>query len=352
MSDGIKNKNDFKELKNLKRVTQKEIAKILGISRTTVARAINGSEFIKEETKLKILELASELNYEKNYIGSSLANQKENIVHCLIADSFNEFYTSEIIRGLNTIHKEYSMYNYNVKITATEIHSPDKQIEILKNILDDADNVSGLIITPLNKDTVYKILQPYFGKINIISIGTRLSENIPHVGPNHIVQGSIVAGIVSNILRKDEKLLIIDNGDDQISSGMYLKGFLKRIRNTYIDIVGPIYCGNIEDSIHTIKEVCSKNDIKGIYINRYAQEIYDIIDKSILEGKKIVTHGMANSIKNLIKSGIISFTVMEEIFLEGYNAGKIMFEMIYKKNNSINWSVSGSKIIFLENLQD
>ena len=339
------------ELKNLKRVTQKEIAKRLGISRTTVARAINGSEFIKEETKSKILELASELNYEKNYIGSSLANQKEKTVHCLIANSFNEFYTKEIVRGLNTIQKEYAVYNYNLKITPTEIHSPDKQVETLKNILEE-DNIDGLIITPLNREVIYNILKPYFGKINIISIGTRLSENIPHVGPNHIKQGSIVAGIVSNLLRDNEKLLIIDNGDDNISSGMYLEGFLQRIKDTKIDIIGPIYCGNIEDSIHTIKKICSKDDIKGIYINRYAQEIYDMIDKSILEGKKIVTHGMAESIKNLIKSGIISFTVMEAVFTEGYNAGKMMFEMIYKKNVNTNWEVSDSKIIFLENLQN
>lgn len=343
--------DNVKELKSLKRVTQKEIAKRLGISRTTVARAINGSEFIKEETKSKILELASELNYEKNYIGSFLANQKEKVVYCLIADSFNEFYTKEIIRGLNTVQKEYSVYNYNLKIIPTEIHSPDKQVETLKNILKE-DNIDGLIITPLNRDIIHNILKPYFGKINIISIGTRLSENIPHVGPNHIKQGSIVAGIVSNLLRDNEKLLIIDNGDDNISSGMYLEGFLQRIKDTNIDTIGPIYCGNIEDSIHTIKKICHKEDIKGIYINRYAQEIYDMIDKNILKGKKIVTHGMAESIKNLIKSGIISFTVMEGVFMEGYNAGKIMFEMIYKKNVSVNWEVSDSKIIFLENLQN
>lgn len=63
-------------------VTQKEIAEKLGISRTTVARAINGSPLIKEETKKKILELVKETNYEKNYVGSSLAGKKNKKSLC------------------------------------------------------------------------------------------------------------------------------------------------------------------------------------------------------------------------------------------------------------------------------
>ena len=57
-------------------ITQKEIAERLGISRTTVARAINGSPLIKEETKRKILELVKETNYEKTYVGRSLGTRK------------------------------------------------------------------------------------------------------------------------------------------------------------------------------------------------------------------------------------------------------------------------------------
>ena len=44
-------------------ITQKEIAEKLGISRTTVARAINGSPLIKEETKRKVMKLIKEMNY-------------------------------------------------------------------------------------------------------------------------------------------------------------------------------------------------------------------------------------------------------------------------------------------------
>ena len=50
-------------------ITQKELAARLGISRTTIARAINNSPNIKLETKEKILKLVKELGYEKNYVG-------------------------------------------------------------------------------------------------------------------------------------------------------------------------------------------------------------------------------------------------------------------------------------------
>ena len=46
-------------------------------------------EKVPEETKNKILELVKEMNYEKNYIGSSLAGKKVKKVYCLVIDSKN-----------------------------------------------------------------------------------------------------------------------------------------------------------------------------------------------------------------------------------------------------------------------
>lgn len=63
-------------------VTQKEIAEKLGISRTTVARAINGSPLIKEETKKKILELVKETNYEKKLCGKFFSRKKNKKSLC------------------------------------------------------------------------------------------------------------------------------------------------------------------------------------------------------------------------------------------------------------------------------
>ena len=333
-------------------ITQKEIAEKLGISRTTVARAINGSPLIKEETKRKVLELVKETKYEKNYVGSSLAGKRSKKVCALVVESKNEFYTTEIKRGINIAAKEYKVYNYKIEIKTTDINDRKKQIEELEKILQNK-NLDGIIITPLDKEKVYEILKPYLEKIKIVSLGIRLHNNIPHVGPDHIKQGRIAAGLMDNLLRKNEKLLIVDNGDDKVSSKLYLKGFLDRINNTEIEILGPLEGNGIEKSVELIKDLFAKEKIDGLYINRYAHDILEKLPKELLVGKKIVTNGIGKIIKGLIKKKIIAMTVMEEISSEGYTAGKNMFEMLYKdKLFEEKWEKSRSRIIFYENLED
>ncbi len=91
-----------------------------------------------------------------------------------------------------------------MEIITNDINDPESQIEELKKVLG-AGDMDGLIITPLAKEKVYDILKPHLEKANIISLGIRLHENIPHVGPDHLKQGKISGGIMSALLRKGEK---------------------------------------------------------------------------------------------------------------------------------------------------
>lgn len=214
-------------------------------------------------------------------------------------------------------------------------------------------DLDGIIITPLDKEKVYKIIKPYLEKLKIVSLGIRLHNDIPHVGPDHIKQGKIAAGLMDNLLRENEKVLIIDNGDDKVSSKLYLKGFLDRIKDANVEVIGPLEGNGIEKSVELIKELFTKEEIDGLYINRYAHDILVKLPKEMLKGKKIVTNGIGKIIKNLIKKKIINMTVMEEISSEGYAVGKNMFDILYKnKIFDEKWEVSKSRIIFYENLED
>lgn len=333
-------------------VTQKEIAEKLGISRTTVARAINGSPSIKKETKDKIMELVEKYNYEKNYIGSTLALKTRKVIYALVVKSKNEFYTKGIYDGICEAEKEFRPYNMSIKIIQTDINDEELQLRKLKEILLE-DDIGGLIITPLAKEKIYKILRPYLENLKVISLGMRLHKDILHVGPDYKKMGRIAGEIMCNILREKEKILIIDNGDDKVSSKAYLDGFVSKIKGTDLDIIGPIKGNSVESTIEIVQKYCEEDDIKGIYINRYSQDSLNKIPKKLLIGKKIVTNGMDDLIKKLIKNKVVTATVKEQVFLEGYTAGKKIFDQVIRNYEIVNkWEVLKPRIIFLENLAD
>ena len=59
-----------------KNITITDVAEALGVSKTTVSRAISGKGRIGEETKQKVLAYIEENNYTPNVIAKSLAQSK------------------------------------------------------------------------------------------------------------------------------------------------------------------------------------------------------------------------------------------------------------------------------------
>jgi len=50
-------------------INREDIAEILGISPTTVTRALNGSKLVSEETRRKVVKIAEEKGYYPSRVG-------------------------------------------------------------------------------------------------------------------------------------------------------------------------------------------------------------------------------------------------------------------------------------------
>ena len=62
----------------------KNISKKLGISITTVSRALGGYSDVSEKTREKVLKYARKYNYTPNLNASNLASRRSNIVGLVI----------------------------------------------------------------------------------------------------------------------------------------------------------------------------------------------------------------------------------------------------------------------------
>ncbi|SHJ91214.1 transcriptional regulator, LacI family [Geosporobacter subterraneus DSM 17957] len=94
-------------------VTIKDIAKILGVSHTTVSRALNDSPLIRQDTKERVKELAKTLNYTPNYNAKSLVLDKSyniGLFFSTLHEGTSSSFFYEVVRGVNAIiHKEFNL---------------------------------------------------------------------------------------------------------------------------------------------------------------------------------------------------------------------------------------------------
>ena len=82
--------------------TIKDIADKLGISPSTVSRALKDHPDIGIETKKAVRELAIELNYRPNAMAISLRNSKSNIIGVVIPEIVHHFFSS-VISGIEDV---------------------------------------------------------------------------------------------------------------------------------------------------------------------------------------------------------------------------------------------------------
>ena len=88
-----------------KRITSKDIANLLGISRGTVDRALNNRGRISEATKKKVLDKAREIGYKPNKIAQTLVLQRD-VRLAAILPTIPEYFFSKIEGGIKDAEKE------------------------------------------------------------------------------------------------------------------------------------------------------------------------------------------------------------------------------------------------------
>jgi LacI family transcriptional regulator len=126
-------------------LTIKDIAKALGLSTSTVSRALRDSHEISPETKKLVLDYAEKNNYHPNPIALSLKERRSRSIGVIVCEIANSFF-SQVINGIESIAYNHG---YNV-IIAQSRESFDREILNLQYLT--SRSIDGLIIS-ISTDT-------------------------------------------------------------------------------------------------------------------------------------------------------------------------------------------------------
>jgi LacI family transcriptional regulator len=122
------------------KATLKQISKELGVSVSTVSKALNDSPEISEPTKIRIQEFAKLKNYKPNITALNLKNRKTKTIGVIIPNILNSFF-AKVFSG---IEKVADQLGYHV-ITCISNESLEKEINTMEMLSN--GTIDGFIVS-------------------------------------------------------------------------------------------------------------------------------------------------------------------------------------------------------------
>ncbi|HEU5141389.1 MAG TPA: LacI family DNA-binding transcriptional regulator [Bacillales bacterium] len=190
--------------------TIKDIAKVAGVSVTTVSRALNGYSDVNEKTRKKIKAVAKELEYSPNVLARSLVVNKTKTIGLIVSElsrsESKDNFTFKVLRGINDCAGELG---YDLVLFST---SPAKQKEKTYTQLCRERRVDGAIIQGIRMDDPYleEVLQSDIPCV-LVDIPVH-SESVGYVTTDNVF-GAKKA--VKHLLDNGHREIAMINGHDQ-----------------------------------------------------------------------------------------------------------------------------------------
>jgi len=126
-------------------ITIKDIARELGISPSTVSRALKDHPDISQETKRLVNELATKYNYKPNIIALSLRSQRSNVIGVIIPELVHYFFSS-VISGIEEVANSHG-YSVMISQSGEDFNREVAACDVFLNSI-----IDGLIVS-VSKET-------------------------------------------------------------------------------------------------------------------------------------------------------------------------------------------------------
>jgi LacI family transcriptional regulator len=257
------------------KATLKQIAKELGVSVSTVSKALNGSPEISEPTKQRVQEYAKLKNYKPNVIGLSLKNRKTKTIGVIIPNILNSFF-AKVFSGIEKVADEKG---YKV-ITCISNESLEKEINALEMLSN--GTIDGFILSIAEES---QKLQKFDHFTNIINEGTpivmfdRIADEV-HCDKVIVDDFESAVNAVEHLIKTGCKKIALLSAIDNLSVGkLRAKGFYKALENNGIKVdenlvvltnnneefnsrIGGFYIKNTPDGVFAVDEHASVTALK------------------------------------------------------------------------------------------
>jgi len=205
----------------------KDIAEYLGVSPSTVSRAVNNTGYVSQELRHRIEQAVRELDYQPNLLARGLRKQATNMVGLVVPDLMNPHYTgvAQTIEGLLAEH------DYRLILSVSK-ENPQSELFYLQAL--HKQRVAGIIISSVGKN------DPYLGHL--------VRQGIPVVAHSREVKSPGVDNVLASdaegalqvtrhLIHLGHRKIAIICGPQELSTGRErLRGYIEALTEAGISV--------------------------------------------------------------------------------------------------------------------
>lgn len=312
----------------------KDIAKHLGVSVSTVSRAINNHSDVSKETKRQVMEAIRTFNYRPNAIAKGLIQKKTFTIGLMIPDISDPFFSALA----NAVEETLFEYGYQV-VYGNANRNPDKEKQFIANAI--SRQFDGLIITPDSLDPeIIELISGLQMPVVFLRRRTPKELSIPFVDVDHYRAACTAVNYLIGLGHK--KIGFISMPEKSFTGSERLRGYRDTMSDHGIqyestDIVvggrtiehGRAAMDKLYKSNPGLTAIFAANDLLGIgALEWLAVHQIAVPDKISIIG-----------FDNLEYADLhwIQLTTMEQPRVEmGNRAAKLLLDMITNKDNNKN----------------
>jgi len=311
-----------------KRATIKDIAKIAGVSISTVSMALNKKEGLADTTRFKVLAIAEKLNYKPNAIAKGLVTKKLLTIGLIISDITDPFF-ADLARG---VEDESFKKGYFV-ILCNSDNQQNKE-ELYVNLLME-QSVAGLIVVPVSSKYDHLMFAFNVG-IPVVTVDRKIAyENVSYITSDNF-KGAYE--VTKHLIELGHKQIACVTMDKKWSTVMdRIEGFKAAINEHHLPIDESLILysnGKIDGAIECTRKLLSLKNRPTAIFGTSDIVAFGIIEEIINNNLRVPEDISVAGFDNIHYSAYfqVPLTTVEQ---PKHEMGKLAFNLLLKKIEKI-----------------
>lgn len=332
------------------RTTQKDIAQGLGVSLLTVSRALNGTGYVSETLKERILTYAKEQNYVPHKASQVLVRNKIQRL-ALFSSTLPTYFWDDIRKGIEVAAEQIAPFDYVVSYHNVAELDTEDYIRLIKQELE--NGLDGVGFVNQRKYDMKRIINT-IKEANIPYITFNAdapnSGRLRYIGSNYASGGALAADYIGSTLRLSllKRVLVLNvNEHEKVYAqnpdinAERLAGFSNVMAKKYPEITYEVVNFSTallkQEETREIEEIlCSyQGSVEAVYlIPAFNTTFLKSLKKLKYSNIITILHDIDANISAYLQDGTLTAAVYQNPALQGYYAVKTLEEVVESKRTS------------------